>query len=85
MTGHHLLHQTPRRAETTKRMRETEAEAVASVVCIAIGLEVTRAASEYIFLYNSDEALLAESLTPIQRASTEITSGITPTGESPVR
>jgi hypothetical protein len=78
--GHHLLHQTARRAETTKCVRETEAEAVAFVVCSAIGLEATRAASQYIFLYNGDKALLAESLSHIQQASTEIISAITATG-----
>jgi hypothetical protein len=78
--GHHLLHQTPRRAETTKRVRETEAEAVAFVVCSAVGLKTTRAASEYIFLYNGDKALLAESLDHIQQASTQIMGSITPTG-----
>ncbi len=36
--GHSLLHMHERRAETTKRVRETEAEAVAFVVCEAIGL-----------------------------------------------
>jgi hypothetical protein len=78
--GHLLLHQTDRRAQTTKRVRETEAEAVAFVVCNSIGLEATRAASEYIFLYHGDKALLAESLGHIQEASTEIISAITPTG-----
>lgn len=78
--GHLLLHQTDRRTQTTKRVRETEAEAVAFVVCSSVGLEATRAASEYIFLYNGDKALLAESLTHIQQASTEIISALTPTG-----
>jgi hypothetical protein len=79
-TGHHLLHQSTRRAVTTKRVRETEAEAVAFVVCSAIGLEAARAASDYILLYTGDEALLAESLSHIQHASTEIISAIVSTG-----
>lgn len=37
--AHERLHRTDRRASTTKRIRETEAEAVAFVVCQAIGLE----------------------------------------------
>ena len=37
--AHEKLHQTDRRTETTKTIRETEAEAVAFVVCHAIGLD----------------------------------------------
>ena len=58
--GHHLLHFGERRAETSKSVRETEA--VAFVVCQAIGLEYTRSASEYIALYSGDKNLLTESL-----------------------
>ena len=74
--GHHLLHQTPRRAETTKRVRETEAEAVAFVVCSAIGLETTNSSSDYILLYAGDKELLIESLEHIQKASAEIIRAI---------
>jgi hypothetical protein len=76
--GHFLLHQTARRAETTKRVRETEAEAVAFVVCTAIGLEATQAATEYIQIYSGDKELLAESLEHVRRASAEILAAITP-------
>jgi hypothetical protein len=76
-TGHHLLHFGGRRSETTKCVRETEAEAVAFVVCQAIGLDAVRSASEYIFLYSGNKELLAESLEHIQRASAEITAAIT--------
>jgi hypothetical protein len=37
--GHELLHRGERRTLTTKQVRETEAEAVAFVVCQAVGLE----------------------------------------------
>jgi hypothetical protein len=37
--AHALLRRHYRRRETTKRIRETEAEAVASVVCEAVGLK----------------------------------------------
>lgn len=76
--GHHLLHQTPRRVETTKRVRETEAEAVAFVVCTSIGIEATQAATEYIQIYSGDKELLAESLEHVRRASAEILAAITP-------
>jgi hypothetical protein len=74
--GHLLLHQTARRSETTKRIRETEAEAVAFVVCNAIGLEATNSSADYILLYTGDKELLIESLEHIQQASTEIIRAI---------
>ena len=43
-----MLHRDERCASTTKRVRETEAEAVAFVVCKAIGLETGTAAQDYI-------------------------------------
>jgi hypothetical protein len=76
-TGHLLLHFGERRSETTKRVRETEAEAVAFVVSQAIGLEAMRSSSEYISLYSGDKDLLTESLEHIQRVSAEIIAAIT--------
>jgi antirestriction protein ArdC len=75
--GHWRLHQGPRRAETTKCVRETEAEAVAYVVCEAIGLKAQRSA-DYIQLYSGDKDTLAESLEHVQRASAEILAAIAP-------
>src|SRR5438270_9419014 len=37
--GHEMLHRGDRRTLTTKKVRETEAEAVAFVVCKAVGLQ----------------------------------------------
>jgi hypothetical protein len=75
--GHLLLHFGERRPETTRRARETEAEAVEFVVPQAIGLESMHSSSEYISLYSGDKNLLTESLEHIQRASTEIIAAIT--------
>ena len=75
--SHLRLHQGPRRAETTKCVRETEAEAVAYVVCEAIGLKAERAA-DYIRLYSGDEDTLAESLEHAHKASMEILGAIAP-------
>jgi N-terminal domain of anti-restriction factor ArdC len=77
-TGHALLHGQDRRSETTKRVRETEAEAVAFVVCEAIGLKAQNSA-DYIHLYSGDKETLAESLEHVQRASAEIVAAIKPT------
>ena len=77
-TGHALLHGQARRSETTKTVRETEAEAVAFVVCEAIGLKAENSA-DYIQLYSGSQDTLAESLEYVQRASAEILAAITPT------
>ena len=76
-TGHALLHGQDRRSETTKCVRETEAEAVAFVVCEAIGLKAQNSA-DYIQLYSGSKETLAESLEHVQRASAEILAAITP-------
>jgi antirestriction protein ArdC len=76
--AHAILHQSERRAETTKRIRETEAEAVAFVVCQAIGLETGTAATDYIQLYQGDAKLLVESLQHIQQTATRILDAIEP-------
>jgi antirestriction protein ArdC len=73
--AHSLLHMQERRAETTKRVRETEAEAVAFVVCEAIGLTASNSV-DYIHLYSGDRDTLVESLEHVQRASAEILTAI---------
>ncbi len=74
--AHEKLHRTDRRADTTKTIRETEAEAVAFVVCRAIGLDTNTAAADYIQLYNGDRATLIGSLHFIQATAAEILTGL---------
>ena len=74
--AHELMHRSERRRSTSKRIRETEAEAVAFVVCSAIGLETGSAAQDYIGLYGGDAKLLSESLEYIQRTATHILNAI---------
>lgn len=74
--AHELMHRGERRSSTSKRIRETEAEAVAFVVCSAIGLETGSAAQDYIGLYGGDAKLLSESLEYIQRTATQILNAI---------
>jgi antirestriction protein ArdC len=76
--AHLTLHQSARRAETTKRIRETEAEAVAFVVCQAIGLQTGSASADYVALYGGDAKVLLESLHHIQQAATRILDAIEP-------
>lgn len=75
--AHELLHRGERRQETSKTIRETEAEAVAFVVSKAIGLETGSASADYIQLYNGDKATLAESLDFIQQTAAEILAAVT--------
>ena len=70
--AHELMHRDERRASTSKRSRETEAEAVAFVVCQGIGLETGSAAQDYIQLYEGDAKLLSDSLQHIQQTATHI-------------
>jgi antirestriction factor ArdC-like protein len=75
--GHLRLHFSARRANTTKCVRETEAEAVAFVVGQAVGLATNSASWDYVKMYNGDKHTLAQSLEHIQNVSTEILSRIT--------
>jgi antirestriction protein ArdC len=70
--AHELLHRGDRRADTSKHVRETEAEAVAFVVCDAIGLDTGSAASDYIQLWKGSAELLSESLSHVQWAAAQI-------------
>jgi hypothetical protein len=74
--AHEFLHHQPRRAATTKAVRETEAEAVAYMVCQSIGLDTGSAATDYIQLHRGDSKLLIESLNFIRLASGRILEGI---------
>jgi hypothetical protein len=75
-TAHLALKHTERRTETTKTVRETEAEAVAFVVAQGIGINAAQSAS-YIQLYHGNAALLMESLEAVQQTSAIILAAIT--------
>lgn len=68
--AHELLHRGDRRPDL--QTRELEAEAVAFVVCSAVGLETNTACADYIRLYNGDAQTLHESMAHIHQASGEI-------------
>jgi antirestriction protein ArdC len=70
--AHELLHRGDRRQETTKVVRETEAEAVAYVVAKSIGLDPSTQSSDYIQLYSGDEQLLLQSLELIRKVASDI-------------
>ena len=75
--AHELLHRDPaRRAETDKTLRETEAEAVAYVVCQTIGLDTGSQHADYIKLYQGSVETLTASLTAIQETGSRILKGL---------
>ncbi len=76
--GHEMLHWGERRTLTTKRVRETEAEAVAFVICRSIGLETGTASADYIQLYHGDARLLQESLEAVQHTAAVILKAVAP-------
>ncbi len=71
-----MLHKAERRTQTTKVVRETEAEAIAFVVSKDVGLETGTASADYIQLYHGNASLLAESLEVIQKASAVILAAL---------
>ena len=76
--AHEMLHRGDRRTLTTKQVRETEAEAVAFVVCQSVGLETGTASQDYIQLWHGDADLLRESLEAVQQTAAVILGGIAP-------
>ena len=74
--AHERLHHGERRHETTKTIRETEAEAVAFVVCRAFGLDSATRSSDYIQLYRGKPDTLSESLEFIQKTAAWIIEAI---------
>jgi antirestriction protein ArdC len=75
--AHELLHRGDRRGTTSRRTRETEAEATAFVVCHAIGLETGSAATDYIQLWNGDAHLLTDSLGHVRQAAAQMLTALT--------
>lgn len=74
--AHAELHFGERRTATDKRIRETEAEAIAFVVAKAVGLETSTASSDYIGLYGGDSKLLLERLERVQTTAAAILDAI---------
>ena len=75
--AHELLHaDKKRREETTKTIRETEAEAVAYVVASALGIDCVDHSSDYIQLYSGDAEVLGKSMEAIQQTSSRILAGV---------
>jgi len=76
--AHEMLHHRKDETRLPKVVVETQAEAVAYVVCRGVGLETNSAAADYIALYNGDKKTLAESLSVIQETSSRILDQLLP-------
>jgi antirestriction protein ArdC len=76
--AHEMMHHDKAVAPQPEVVRETQAEAVAFVVCRGIGLETNNAAADYIALYNGDQKTLADSLAAIQQTSARILDKLMP-------
>jgi len=75
--AHELLHQGEQDEARDRRAKETEAEAVAYVVCEGVGLDTSTASCDYIQLYRGDRKTLIQSLERIQRTAAQILEAIT--------
>ena len=79
---HELAHEMMHHRKDVERqatvVKETQAEAVAYVVCRGVGLQTNTAASDYIKLYNGDKKTLADSLADIQETSSKILDELVP-------
>src|SRR3954462_11531588 len=80
--AHEMPHRGERRTMTTKQVRETEAEAVAFVVCQSVGLQNGTASQDYIQLWHGDANLLRESLEAVQQTAAVILAAVTPKPEA---
>lgn len=73
--AHEFLHHCGEKLSKTQK--ETEAEAVAYVVCQSIGLDTNTAFSDYIQLYKGDKETLIRSIQRIKGVSGRILAGLT--------
>ena len=74
--AHERLHHGDRRSETTKTVRETEAEAIGFIVSNAFEIDARNHSTDYIQLYNGDSETLRESLGFIQSTAQWIIESI---------
>jgi len=74
--AHEMLHRKEGPEERSKTLRETEAEAVAFVVCQAIGLDARASSTDYIHLYQGNKETLLASLGRVRQVAAEIIAGI---------
>lgn len=72
--AHEFLHHSAEKLSKTQK--ETEAEAVAFVICQSIGLNTNTAFSDYIQLYKGNKEMLISSFQRIKNVSSRILEGV---------
>ncbi|TWU62645.1 hypothetical protein V7x_43800 [Crateriforma conspicua] len=84
--AHELLHpDRETRKELSHAVMETEAQAVAQVVCQALGLEAVERSADYIHLHNGDSEVFSKSMQRIQKCASGILTHLLSEEELPVR
>ena len=71
------MHDQEQRRILQKTVRETEAEAVAYVVCRSFGLDCSTRSSDYIQMYDGNEGTLTASLERIQKTAAKMIESLT--------
>jgi hypothetical protein len=75
--AHEMLHKEGQAEQkNSRKIRETEAEAVAFVVSEAVGLDCNSACSDYVLLYDGNRETLMASLERIQATAREIIKAV---------
>ena len=75
--AHEWMHDQEQRRVLKKTVRETEAEAVAYVVCRSFGLDCSTRSSDYIQMYDGNEGTLIASLERIQKTAARMIESLT--------
>lgn len=75
--AHEWMHDETQRADRNRTVRETEAEAVAYVVCRTLGIDCSSRSADYIQLYNGTEDTLTDSLERIQKTAARMIAAMT--------
>jgi len=84
--AHELLHPDREvRKELSHAVMETEAQAVAQVVCQALGLDAIEYSADYIHLHNGDSQVFAKSMQRIQKCAAAILNELFDNDSSSVR
>lgn len=79
--AHEWMHDQEQRRVLKKTVRETEAEAVAYVVCRSFGLDCSTRSSDYIQMYDGNEGTLIASLERIQKTAARMIESLTHNSE----
>ena len=80
--AHEWMHDEEYRKRKAHTVCETEAEAVAYVVCRAFGFDCSTRSSDYIQLHQGDQVTLAESLQRIQKTAARIIQSLDDTHQT---